>query len=147
METSRVKRKDSPTQYKEEKRGQRKFEEKVQQGKHLFLAIPSNNFFLRKLRSYLLNRFTNGIRSNHTASRWTICQDTAATFDTQCFQKMFPSTLVHPSQCVNILGGFFNNLSRRNHKGAISSQALELVEHITALLYWGKPQTYGEYKY
>ena len=54
--------------------------------------------------------------------------------------------LVHPSQCVNILGGFFNNLSRRNHKGAISSQALKLVEHITALLYWGKPQTYGEYK-
>ena len=50
-------------------------------------------------------------------------------------RRSIPSTLVHPSQCVNILGGFFNNLSRRNHKGAISSQALKLVEHITALLY------------
>ena len=45
------------------------------------------------------------------------------------------STLVYPSQCVNILGAFFNNLSRRNHKGAISSQAVKLVGHITALLY------------
>ena len=65
----------------------------------------------------------------------------------QCFQEMFPSTLVHPSQCVNILGGFFNNLSRRIHKGAISSQAVKLVGHIAAVLYWGKPQTYGQYQY
>ena len=143
METSRVKRKDSPMQYKEKKRGQRKYEEKCLTGKNAYYRQYQATIFLCKLRSYLLPLSMELDQPTpHPGGQCPNILQLHLTDSSKCF----PSTLVHPSHCVNILGGFFNNLSRRIHKGAISSQAVKLVEHIAAVLYWGKPQTYGPYK-